>query len=281
MRRDQMRFGWINRDGKLIIAVRGVRTFAHSAASVLLAIYLDLQGFGLLEIGLFLTIGSAGAVFWALVAGLVGDRLGRRRLLTVMGLLSALTGVALITSQSLQLLAAAAFLGSFSALTGASGAMGPLEQASLPATAAPERRTDVFALYGIVGTAVVSLGALAAGLPSIFQSAFGIDQVAAFQVVFGVYVLLSLIAALCYSQLSPRVEVASGPVRAESGVLLVLHALRHPASGAGPGVFCLPPADGDLPVGGGPPRQSDRPGEHHGLHAHPLQPAPDRHPVPA
>jgi MFS family permease len=163
--RDRRRFGWIAQDGKLIIAVRGVRTFAHSAASVPLAIYLDLQGFGLFEIGLFLTIGAAGAVFWALVAGLLGDRLGRRRLLTVMGLLSALTGTALLTAQSLQVLAAAAFLGSFSAMTGASGAMGPLEQASLPATAAPERRTELFALYGIVGTAAVSLGALVAGLP--------------------------------------------------------------------------------------------------------------------
>jgi MFS family permease len=91
-----------------------VRTFAHSAASVLLAIYLDLQGFGLFEIGLFLTIGSAGAVFWAMVAGLLGDLMGRRRLLTVMAFLSAITGVALITSPSLQLLAAAAFLESFS-----------------------------------------------------------------------------------------------------------------------------------------------------------------------
>ena len=213
MLRDHRRFGWINRDGKLIIAVRGVRTFAHSAASVLLAIYLDLQGFGLFEIGLFLTIGSAGAVFWALVAGLLGDLMGRRRLLTVMAFLSAITGVALITSQSLQLLAAAAFLGSFSAMTGASGAMGPLEQASLPATAAPERRTDLFALYGIVGTAAVSLGALAAGLPAAFQRVFGLDQMTAFQAVFGGYVLLSLIAALFYSQLSPNVEVATGEAR--------------------------------------------------------------------
>jgi MFS family permease len=208
-----MRFGWINRDGKLIIAIRGVRTFAHSAASVLLAIYLDLQGFSLFEIGLLLTIGSAGAVFWALIAGLLGDLMGRRRLLSVMGLLSALTGVALITSHSLQFLAAAAFLGSFSAMTGASGAMGPLEQASLPATAAPERRTDVFALYGIVGTVALSIGALAAGLPSIFQRALDIDQVASFQVVFAGYALLSVIAALRYGQLSSEVEVPSGEAR--------------------------------------------------------------------
>jgi MFS family permease len=172
---DQLRFGWINRDGKLIIAVRGLRTFAHSAASVLLAIYLDLQGFSLFKIGLFLTIGSSGAAFWALVAGLVGDTLGRRRLLTVMGLLMALMGVALVTSQSLPLLAVAAFLGNFSVMPGISGAMGPLEQASLPTTAAAERRTDLFAIYGIVGTAAVSLGALAAGLPAVFQRAFALD----------------------------------------------------------------------------------------------------------
>jgi MFS family permease len=213
MIRHHRRFGWINRDRKLIIAVRGVRTFAHSAASVLLAIYLDLQGFGLFEIGLFLSIGSAGAVFWALVAGLLGDLMGPRRLLTVLAFLSAITGVALITSQSLQILAAAAFLGSFRAMTGASGAMGPLEQASLPATAVPERRTELFALYGIVGTAAVSLDALAAGLPAAFQRVFSLDQMTAFQVVFGGYVLLSLIAALFYSQLSPDVEVTTGEAR--------------------------------------------------------------------
>jgi hypothetical protein len=110
--------------------------------------------------------------------------LGRRRLLTVMGLLMALMGVALTISESLPLLAAAAFLGNFSVMPGAAGAMGSLEQASLPATAAPERRTDVFALYGIVGTVAVSLGALAAGLPVAFHRSFGLDQATSFQVVF-------------------------------------------------------------------------------------------------
>jgi MFS family permease len=213
MLHEPLRFGWINRDGKLIIAVRGVRTFAHSAASVLLAIYLDLQGFELFDIGLFLTIGSAGAVFWALVAGLLGDLMGRKRLLTVMGLLSACTGVALIASRNLPLLAGAAFLGSFSALIGAGGAMGPLEQASLPTTAAPQRRTDLFALYGIVGTVAVSVGALTASLPAVFQHAFGLEQMTAFQAVFGGYALLGVIAALLYNQLSPDVEVATGEAR--------------------------------------------------------------------
>ncbi len=229
MLRREMPFGWISRDGKLLILIRGLRTFAHSAASVLLAIYFDLQEFSLVEIGLFLTIGSTGAAFWSLVAGLVGDTVGRRRLLTIMALLVALTGVALIIPQSFLLLAVTAFLGSFSALTGASGGMGPLEQASLPATAAPERRTDLFALYGIVGTAAVSLGALAAGLPSVFRRAFGVSQVASFQAVFGGYVLLGLVVALLYSRLSPHIEVTTGeagwvnPLQLPSDAVSPLH----------------------------------------------------------
>lgn len=204
---------WVSRDGKLLIGVRGVRTFAHSAASVLLAIYLDLLGFSLVEIGLFLTIGSAGAAFWALIGGLVGDAVGRRRLLTVMGLLMALTGIALITAQSFALLAAAAFLGSFSALAGASGAMGPLEQASLPTAAAPERRTDLFALYGIVGSVALALGALAAGVPAVLEASIGLDQIGSFRIVFAGYVALGLVIALMYSRLSAQVEVPEAEAR--------------------------------------------------------------------
>jgi VIT1/CCC1 family predicted Fe2+/Mn2+ transporter len=42
-------FSWVSRDGKLIILVRGLRTFALSTVSVLLAIYFDLQGFSLVQ----------------------------------------------------------------------------------------------------------------------------------------------------------------------------------------------------------------------------------------
>jgi hypothetical protein len=59
--RDHMQDSWISQDAKPIILVRGLCTFVHSAVSALLAIYLDLQGFSLFEIGLFVRIGSPGA----------------------------------------------------------------------------------------------------------------------------------------------------------------------------------------------------------------------------
>jgi hypothetical protein len=56
-----MQDGWISQDMKPIILVRGLCTFVHRAVSALLAIYPDLQGFSLFEIGLFVRIGSPGA----------------------------------------------------------------------------------------------------------------------------------------------------------------------------------------------------------------------------
>jgi hypothetical protein len=59
--RDHMQDNWISQDTKPIILVRGLCTFVHRAIWALLAIYLDLQGFSLFEIGLFVRIGSPGA----------------------------------------------------------------------------------------------------------------------------------------------------------------------------------------------------------------------------
>ena len=67
--------GNVNRDGQILIVARGLRTLAHGAASVVLAIYLDLRGFSLAEIGVFLTAGGLGAAAWALVIGIVAGGL--------------------------------------------------------------------------------------------------------------------------------------------------------------------------------------------------------------
>ena len=75
--------GWLDADARCIMATRGLRTFAQTAVMVIVAIYLDLRGFTLVEVGVFLSLGSAGAAASALVVGLVGDTIGRRRTLRV------------------------------------------------------------------------------------------------------------------------------------------------------------------------------------------------------
>jgi MFS family permease len=181
--------------------------------TVLIAIYLDLHGFRLVETGLLLTFGSAGASATAVVIGLFGDAFGRRRTLLILSGLMTLTGVAFTTSEAFVVLAVIAFVGSFSALAGSGGGMGSIEQAVLAVSASTEKRTDVFALYSFLGMLAGSLGALAAGLPTIFQREFGASALQSLRVMFLGYAGLGLVIVMVYSGLSPGIEVKTGQER--------------------------------------------------------------------
>ncbi|SVC78405.1 uncharacterized protein METZ01_LOCUS331259, partial [marine metagenome] len=202
-----------SRDGQTIMAARALRAFAHSAASVVLAIYLDIRGFSLAEIGLFLTLGGFGAAIWALASGLIGDTVGRRKMLVLISLFTAGSGISLAVAPAYPILVVIGFIGAFTAMAGSSGATGPLEQASLASTASPERRTEAFAILGIIGTSGVALGALAAGIPNVLQAAFDIDEIRSYQILFLTYSVVNLLAALLYASISPNVEVNNLPTR--------------------------------------------------------------------
>jgi len=107
-----------------------------------------------------------------------------------------------------------AFLGSIpGAGAGAGGPAQPLEQASLPDTAPSEKRTDLFAIYRIVAVAGTALGALAAGLPTLYQNAFGISEIYAYKAMFVGFALFLIVGALLYSLLSSAVEVGGNEQR--------------------------------------------------------------------
>ena len=198
---------WISRDGKLIIFARGIRSFGQSFVAVLLALYLDLLGFSLIEIGALLSVGSAGAALFAFVVALIAERVGRRRLLIGFSLLAAPAGLALFFTDHFVPLALFAFVGSMAANEGPRGPLQPLEQASLADAAPDERRTDTYALYGIVARGFTALGALAAGLPTIFQDAFGISEISAYKLMFLGFAFVQVAVALVYTQLSAAIEV--------------------------------------------------------------------------
>jgi len=141
---------WINRDGKLIIVIRGLCTFAQSTIAVLLAIYLEKLGFNLTQIGVFLSAGVAGSAFFAFVVSFIADRVGRKRLLIIFTLLSAGTGIALIFIDDFLLLLVFAFIGSLTG-RGAMGPVGPLEQASLAETTSSEKRSGCAARNALAG----------------------------------------------------------------------------------------------------------------------------------
>ena len=200
---------WVNRDGRIIILARSVRTFAQGSIAVLFAVYLDMLGFSLTQIGVFFSVGVAGSALFAFLVSLVAEKVGRRRLMVALTLLTAAAGAALVVTDDAFVLTAFAFLGMLSGVGGSGGAQPtqPLEQASLVDTVPVDRRTDLFAAYGIASTGAAAVGALAAGLPEVYQSYFGVSEIYAFKAMFVTFVVLLIIVALLYGSLSSGVEV--------------------------------------------------------------------------
>src|SRR5689334_23444085 len=71
----------LERNGKIVLAARTLRSFAFGLNSVALGLYLAGIGLDGGQIGLVLSAALAGTLGLTLVIALYGDRIGRRRLL--------------------------------------------------------------------------------------------------------------------------------------------------------------------------------------------------------
>jgi Na+/melibiose symporter-like transporter len=83
----------------------------------------------------------------------------------------------------------------------------------LPATTADERRTAVLSWYHVIVDAGHAAGSLAALAPVYLRTGLGVDFLRSYQLTFGLYAVLALLAGILYATLSPRMEL---PVQAAS-----------------------------------------------------------------
>lgn len=207
------RFQWVDRDARLIISSRVLRSFAQASVAVVLAPYLNLLGFSLQEIGLFITLGLAGGALFSLLVVLFGESVGRRRLLTGFTVLTGVTGLALVFTDQYALLAFMAFIGAFNVAGGGpAGPVQPVERAAITETVPAQRRTDLFSLYSFTTIYGRAAGTLAGGLPIVFQAA-GASEIGSFKIMFGAYAALAIMAGGLLALLSPSVEAPARPNR--------------------------------------------------------------------
>ncbi len=194
---------------KVLLGAAFLRALATGMAGVLLGVYLAELGLMAGQVGAVAGAGLAGAAMGALVVTLRGRHAGRGALVAL-ALLAAGGGALLALVSHPLALAAVAFLGMVNGMGRDRGAAAVLEQALLPATTTPERRTRAFAWYAALQDAGHSLGSLAAGLPVLLGAALPITGVAGYRVSFGLYALLLLASALLYLAL-PRPAAALPP----------------------------------------------------------------------
>ena len=193
-----------------------MRAFAYGLVSVLLGVALSQRGLSPVGIGAIITVSLVGDFFSTYLIGLHADRWGRRRTLAVLAGLMALTGVIFALLSAYPLLLIAAFFGTLGASASETAPFLPIEQAIVPQIVPAERRTAVFAHYNVVASFAGALGALAAGLPDLLTH-IGIGLGSGIRLVFALYVLAALLAAVLAMRLSPAVEAASPDSRLGAG----------------------------------------------------------------
>jgi len=192
---------WITRDGRIVLFEKTIRTIPYGFLAVIFPVYLSQLGFDAFQIGIVLTLTVATSAFYTFVAGLVADRLGRRRTLVFFALADTLAGVLLFVSSSWWAPVAAGIVGNMSVGSGETGPYLSLDQAILPKTSDLTRRTLTFSLYNLVGYLSLSVGAVLAGLPSYLG-----PGILGYRPLFLAYLLSGLLGAFLYSRLSPTIE---------------------------------------------------------------------------
>ena len=197
--------GTLERDLRLILAVQALRAFAYGFGVVVLGTTLDRAGLSTFQVTLVFTAMLAGMAIASILVGLIGDRVGRRRLYVGLLALMGAAGIVFAFAGTLWVLVVVALTGTMSTDANESGPITSLEQAMI-GQAPASVRVHVFGRYNAVAFLAGAVGSLAAGGPA-FLSHFwhGAPSDQRWLLVF------PLVAAACAAlglQLSPGMEAS-------------------------------------------------------------------------
>lgn len=210
----------LSRDGWLLYAACGVRSFAYGFLSVVLGLYLDAIGLTATVIGWIFTAALAGGAVMTIVVTTVADRLGRKMLLILGAVFMAMAGCVFAVTNNPILLAVATIFGTISPSGKEVGPFLSIEQAILPQTTSDDHRTAVFSVYDLVGSFASAVGALAVGLPALFS----LSSLVGYRFLIWGYVLCAIFLGLLFACLSPAVE--SGSKGAETSTIISVRKSR-------------------------------------------------------
>ena len=204
---------YISRDGKILLATRGIRSFGYGFLSVMFAVYLTFIGFSEILVGAALSATLLGSAVFTTFVSVYGDRVGRRLLLVVLALLMAISGIIFAITTNEAALLAAAVIGTLSPTGAEIGSFLPLEQAILPQTTTQEKRNSTFANYNVIGQLSSSAGALFFYFQTVLQVNYGVGELESYHLMFIIYSMLALGAAGLYLAVSSRAEAKASVTR--------------------------------------------------------------------
>jgi MFS family permease len=155
----------IERDLRLILEIQAVRAFLYGFGAVILGTSLAASGASDLRVGLVGAAILAGMALSAVVVGIAGDRVGRRRAYAALLVLLGVVGLGYALTDNIWVLVLLALFGTMSTDANENGPLTTLEQAMI-GQAPAATRIRVFGRYNAIAYLTGAVGALAAGGPA-------------------------------------------------------------------------------------------------------------------
>jgi len=190
---------WLTRPGPAtcLYAARALRDFGDGFVAILIVVYLTELGLGPLEIGVIATAALLGSSLLTLGIGLLGRPGMQRTLLLCASASMTATGIAFALASDYAWLLLIAFVGTVNPSAGNVSIFVPMEHALLAGIAPAERRTRMFAVYGLTGAIAAAIGSLAAGSPD-FLAPLGWSRIDALKAMFILYAALGIAGGIMY-----------------------------------------------------------------------------------
>lgn len=197
----------IEQDLRKILGVQALRAFAYGFGTVVLGTSLGAGGLSDGQVGLVLTSMLVGMALATIAVGLVGDRIGRRRLYAILLGVMGLVGVVFALTDTVWVLLGVALTGTMSTDANESGPITSLEQAMI-GQAPAEARLHVFGRYNAVAYLAGAMGALASSGPAFLRSALASAPPDRAWLL--LFVPVAVACVVLAERLSPRMEHGTG-----------------------------------------------------------------------
>ena len=199
----------LSADARLLFATRFIRLFAYGSLSVVLVFYLVGIGLSEKQTGMLLTLTLAGDTVISLLLTTQADRIGRRTMLVVGGVLMIAAGLVFAATRNFWLLLLAGIIGVVSPSGNEVGPFLSIEQAALSHIVRDRERTEVFAWYTLAGSLATAFGALGGGAATRLLQQSGLAPVGSYRGVVLLYAALGGTLIVLFSRLSSAAEATA------------------------------------------------------------------------